>query len=62
MDIKKKWVRIVISLLIGGILSEFLWLIFASNPNTERPAFSSVLLLIIALISYALLTKRANSK
>ncbi len=59
--LKKTWFRIVVSLFAGGMISELIH-ISTGDPNRPSTGGESYLVVIIAFISYYLLTKIVNKQ
>ena len=62
--LKTTWIRIIISLFIGGLIIELIH-ISTSDPNRPRTENSSLFLLVLAFIVYGILSlivKKSNKK
>ena len=57
--LQKPWVRIVLSLLAGGLITELIH-ISTGDPNRASSAADSYLVLIIAFVCYFILTSIFN--
>ncbi len=55
ITLQKLWVRILISLFAGGLISEIIH-ISTGDPNRPTSEYNSVLLLVCALVFYLVLT------
>jgi hypothetical protein len=53
--LQKKWVRIIVSLFIGAMISEIIH-ISTGDPNRPRPDSESAVMIVSAIILYYLLT------
>ena len=62
--LKTTWIRIIISLFIGGLIIELIH-ISTGDPNRPRTENSSLFLLVLAFIVYGILSlivKKSNKK
>ena len=59
--LRKTWVRILVSLLAGGLASEILH-ISTGDPNRPTSSGESLLVLIFAVITFFLLTAIVNNR
>jgi hypothetical protein len=58
--LQKGWVRVVVSLLCGGLISEIIH-ISTGDPNREPGSESSFIVLIVAVVAYFIITKFINN-
>jgi hypothetical protein len=58
--IKKQWVRVIISLLSGGVIAELCFVSFDKDPYNQKPLTVKLLILGIAVIVYFVLTEFVN--